>query len=658
MSNEIDKQAPSRKHEEPDAHLDRTGGDLELGAWYWVKDVLTRDDPDRDLKKGDDYEWFGCAIEIGTNYVEIESPWGGSCRIHLDDYWTSLRKEAAPEKVIQAEVDKHMAESQGLTNEMYALVARLGVSPRSMIAPQGRDTGGTALVAMSSQPNLSGYRNALIAAKETDLPALKKSLESAHRSLTYWLKASMLPLRARLISEREVIETIDDRLFSLTLYAGLAEHAVQCSDGEPAPYDEPLHVFQRRAYMDEECLLNYEAGGMTFKGIGAFDAWIARPENRDRILPFPRTLVAMRVRRIGQERDVVGGSLLDGFITMHEMFADKFTYLYLRNGDQVWRISCEIDFGEMIFPDTKIYRPDEEMMFYTFSGSVKKIVPKALYEQALAAYTERQRNYRKWDKANPGANSWMDNPFRFGSNEERIEGVSFDFSPRDWHPLNRSSVFYDEAMALIEAEVKQFNRVAVIIQGLFDRSEVLHPHPPVKTWLPDSFARSVKLVYDASYALHDGEKPDFEAYRDALNASLGVGSVVVGQEDFWLRREAEKENAIREKDWRSSSARYTRFRPYGDPGPGCIVAIKEWRTRAREATFSWTRDSRRIYGKVVSKFVTVAATELLNVSAYTPGDYKRFFTDPRTRAEYIKWAPYLLAAEDWHAGKDSPRWSA
>lgn len=58
MSNEIDKQAPSRKHEEPDAHLDRTGGDLELGAWYWVKDVLTRDDPDRDLKKGDDYEWF------------------------------------------------------------------------------------------------------------------------------------------------------------------------------------------------------------------------------------------------------------------------------------------------------------------------------------------------------------------------------------------------------------------------------------------------------------------------------------------------------------------------------------------------------------------------------------------------------------------------
>jgi hypothetical protein len=41
---------------------------------------------------------------------------------------------------------------------------------------------------------------------------------------------------------------------------------------------------------------------------------------------------------------------------------------------------------------------------------------------------------------------------------------------------------------------------------------------------------------------------------------------------------------------------------------------------------------------------------LLNVSAYKPGDYKRFFSDPRTRKEYLKWAPLMLAAEDYHAG--------
>jgi len=46
----------------------------------------------------------------------------------------------------------------------------------------------------------------------------------------------------------------------------------------------------------------------------------------------------------------------------------------------------------------------------------------------------------------------------------------------------------------------------------------------------------------------------------------------------------------------------------------------------------------------------VPADKLFNVSAYKIGDYKQFFLDPRTRAEYLRWAPMLLAAEEYHAG--------
>ena len=45
---------------------------------------------------------------------------------------------------------------------------------------------------------------------------------------------------------------------------------------------------------------------------------------------------------------------------------------------------------------------------------------------------------------------------------------------------------------------------------------------------------------------------------------------------------------------------------------------------------------------------------LFNVSAYTPGDYKMFFSDPRTRAKYLQWAPFMLAAEDYHASGKIP----
>jgi hypothetical protein len=53
----------------------------------------------------------------------------------------------------------------------------------------------------------------------------------------------------------------------------------------------------------------------------------------------------------------------------------------------------------------------------------------------------------------------------------------------------------------------------------------------------------------------------------------------------------------------------------------------------------------------VNCHIKVSASRLLNVDAYTPGDYHQFFDDPRTRALYLKWAPLLLTAEDYHAGK-------
>lgn len=60
---------------------------------------------------------------------------------------------------------------------------------------------------------------------------------------------------------------------------------------------------------------------------------------------------------------------------------------------------------------------------------------------------------------------------------------------------------------------------------------------------------------------------------------------------------------------------------------------------------SWRDDAERI-----ACSITVPTSKLLNVSAYKPGDFKQFFNDPRTRAEYLQWAPMLLTAEEYCAG--------
>ena len=183
---------------------------------------------------------------------------------------------------------------------------------------------------------------------------------------------------------------------------------------------------------------------------------------------------------------------------------------------------------------------------------------------------------QQWEKENP--RSWYEhaNPYRIEFNE---------FDRNRWQPFDSSSVYYDEAMRTITDQVKKYNRIATILQGLFDRSEVLHPHPAVQLWTPEGFMRAIELVFDADNVLESGEKPDFEAYRQSLNSSIDIGSVVIGQRDYWMEVEAKKEMSRRQNDRRlSENERYrelTRYTPYGNPGPSIFWDVEIWNPKKR-----------------------------------------------------------------------------
>lgn len=622
-----------------------------LGQWFWVTETCGYDEKKSGRKKGDTYEWLGCVMKIGSNFVEMHSPHdasghGGSSRVHFDEYYTRLRPEPNADAVIQKNIQYYQQESNRLIEEVKRVSARLGLKPTLAIPGAEAEESSTALAVMSGQADVKAYETALVKAKEETLPALFKEIKEANEELTRWMLATTMETQAIMVPMKATIGEVANRIFNVSLYAGLTENVVQCCDGEPAEMLEKLHVMQRRCYMDEECLLDYQAGGMEFKNIEEFDAWITEPANRDRILPFPRTLVAMRVRRAPEERDNEG-SLLKAFINIELEYADKLTFLYIRNGEQVWRMSCDLDFGEMIFPDKSLYDPGQPMMVKMFGTSIDKMITVRDYEERVKEYKEDKRLEEEWTKANPDK-SWIHNPHR-----------SNWFHPFEWKPFDPSNVYFDECMAKIEAEVKQYNRIALIIQGLYDRSGVLHPHPPVRTWVPEGFDRAIKLVFDGATTLYHGEAPDFEAYRVKCNASLSADSVVTGQEEFWIAKETEKEHKRLDNDWRNrSDYRPKRYKPYGDPGPGVVSQMSSWLPRKRQAIFTWYRD-RRDWSSYdtspVKATITVPAEELFNISAYKPGDFLQFFQDPRTREKYLKWAPFLLTAEDYHAGKIIPK---
>lgn len=612
---------------EPDA--------VAVGQWYWVRqgEVRKLKRVDRDADR-----WLGCVIAVGSNYYELDGPAGGPDRIHVDEFEARCERELDPDSVIDREVGVRRAEVQRLMGEVHEITARLALSPSPEL---GTGEECRSLAVATSGQSYGDYSKALEKAKKEDLPALFSKIESANKGMAAWMSAKVIPLKAEAEGMKGVIARIEDRVFNVELYAGLVEQVVLCQDGDPAEIGEKIRLLQRRHYMDEECLAQYEVGGMEFKDVEDFDRWICRKGNRNRLLPFPRCVVAFRVRREAKWRQ--GFSLSDYLEIFHMEEADKTTLLYMRNGDRVYRLNTRIEFGEQLFPDIRQLRPNDAVWAKVWSrGNVQEIISEGEYLERKKEWDRREaerlenlRKAKKEDKWHFHSHSWND--------------------LAEFSPFNQTNVYYDDISAEIQSKLKKHNRVALVLQGLLDRSPVFHPHPPWQIWTEAGFHQALELLYDDSHALVAGPLPDFEAYRAMLNKHLKVGCVTIGQQDWWERHEADKENRRRESDPRFKREYHlSHYAPYGNPGPGHLARPIEV-NKLGKCTYAWDR-ARQVetwghrYGEAIPVRFAVPARRLLCVDAYQPGDFRQFFDDPRTRADYLRWATYLLEAEEYKAG--------
>lgn len=606
---------------------------LALGQWYWHED-------------GRQERRLWCLVHLGSNFAKLRSVGGWETRIHFDEFSAVCERELDPDRVIAGHIEAHQHAVEGLLLQIQELTQRLALG-QSPALGAGSET--AALALRMSDDSCESYQTALVKAKKEELPAMFKKLEEEHESMALWMKAKVMPLKAEAAALKSVIQTIDDRIFSVELYAGLVEQVVQIAPregaGEPAGMSEKVHLLQRRCYMDEECLARYEAGGMEFKDIEAFDRWLTAPAQLGRLLPFPKCVVSFQVRRKHKARAVA--SITD-FIRLGELRAlDEQTFLYIRNGERVFRLQTQHEFGERLFPDLDAGMLRGKLWGEIFSDECTRIITDNEY-QALRAEDEADRRemreqYRKAKKADKWRYRWSD----------------FRRRTRDFHSFDRTDVHHDEIAAKVQKDQRHHNRIALILQGLFDRSPVFHPHPPWRIWTDEGFRQALTLVYDDSRALVAGAAPDFETFRAACNRSLREGAVTVGQEDRWQRQQARIEEARRERSYRYQRDRYqtglTHYHPYGNPGPGLLARVFFYSKRSGKCTYRWTRErQRRVYygpkGPLPCVF-SCPADKLLCVDGYRPGDFRLFFDDPRTRADYLQWAPLLLVAEDYHAGK-------
>jgi len=699
------------KRDTPDAErMEEKPDTIRLGSWHWLK---------MKTMEGNIEERFVCVTWIGSNYANVETPSGSSWRVHFDKWDDETRPEPNPRTVIDERIGEKKRAVSALMAKVQDVTARLGMTPTN-----AGETG-TALAILSGQTDVIEYKAALEKAKKDELPELFKEIDDENQNLAKWMKADMLPVQAMADRAKLAIKEIENRILNVEIYAGITEEVKEVRKGAPAGADEKLRVLQAKFYMDEECLLDYRGGGMDFERIGDFDRWLAKSEpspsagvvkrphhtktkkNFERILPFPRCMVAMQVRRKKKDRDEDEEyeGVLGAFLRFKREAFDKWTFLYVRNGARLYRINSKVEFGKLIFPSKDEFTT-EPMVFKTGAGDVDfKTVREHEVDQAAAA--EKKRLREEWNKENP-YKKWRKQKIaerreddKKELEERKAKGESIpdrlikqlqkktsrsDFSRFEWQhanphgtdwndpssyfdswePFDKSSVNYDEALATLTKRARQWNRVALMIQGLLDRSEILHPHPKVESWTPEGFASAIELIYDGEHVLHHGEPPDFEAYRAKMNEGLGPDSVTIGQERVWLNKVQNKERRRRLDDYRlkwseKEVAAWWHPSRHDNKGPGFLSKVAKWKPESRIAVFKWMRDRRggaHRYGDErglqIEESIQVDAKSLFNASGYTSGDYLQFFKDSRTRMNYMKWAPILLTCEDWLAGKIKP----
>lgn len=639
---------------------------LEVGQWFWVKGDEQRD---RDYPAIDaptkEYTWLGCIEHVGSNYVQLREPesersHGEYTRVHFDNVDELLSWEPEPKSVISKTLSHYQIKVNHLMNEVKAVTARLGVS-RTALTDQVGQGSGTDLAILSEEADPNIHKQALIKAKDETLPELFEDIKIANGAVAKWMSAELTPLKIEAGELHGVIGQIEKRIFNISLYAGLTEEVVQVREGEQGAYDDKIHLMQRMMYMDEECLVDYKAGGMDMRNLSEFDEWLSKPDNLERCLPFTKCVALFQVRRKRKEREA--DSNAQAYINIQLAKEDGLTFMYIRNGENLYRLSTDIDFDEKMFPDTGTFDLNEPMMASTWSGGAKNfLMPVREWEILKAEQQKKEREAKAWRKANPQKKWEKANPNKSWHHYAYPSGTRNGFRKdmHDYKPFDSTNVYYDDIMDDMHEQMERFNRVALILQGVLDRSPVLHPHPKAETWKPEGFELIFKLVYDATMVLTYGEAPSFEEYREVVNALSDADSVFIGQDDFWQRKEAIKENNRRDNNWRDRSEyRPERYSPHGNDGPGFTANPAKWHHRVNKATFTWQRERQDWrsdrYGEMVNCNLVVHLDELFNVSGYKPGDYKQFYRDPRTRRDYLKWAPFLLGAEDYYAGLEKEK---
>jgi hypothetical protein len=207
--------------------------------------------------------------------------------------------------------------------------------------------------------NVDLFKDAMVKAKQTEVmvSAIKRLVEQKTDAIRSRMNGVVTHFQ-------KIVKRLNGVIFTLELYAGIKENIKQIQSGTPANDDEPIYLNQLMKFMDEE-VGDPSNGGLSFKNLDDFDNWLLAKNdytncfNYEFLLPQKKSVRIMRVRRsmsAKYSRDI--------FNNYWEIQQEMMTYIIIRNGENFYTISSQMEFSEKLFPNEKeltaIYQKSNE----------------------------------------------------------------------------------------------------------------------------------------------------------------------------------------------------------------------------------------------------------------------------------------------------------
>ena len=308
------------------------------------------------------------------------------------------------------------------------------------------------------------------ASRRSQIMRLQRDLKTIADEMRKAMEKQMSEMRELMAPMQEQVQQWGEVIQTTNLYLGRDEEIVRLRGGEPSPVETPITIRQMVLSMDEETALHLDGGGSN-RGMDHMDI-----EDFDKwLLADPAHLDQI----LPEKRGVValvprrrGKDYGDPWANNQRNQENRHTYWIIRNGERLYRMDTEFDVGNNLVP-----LQDE------FTG---------LFRRTVYDYTLR-------------------------------EHVSVDLSPgsREWIDAEKTQ----------GARQRHFMKVALILQGLIDRTTIFHPLPEggVSLLHPEAYAEGKAIMLaDGERSLTSNREP-FYKWLAKLNAQLRPGMRIIGE---------------------------------------------------------------------------------------------------------------------------------